>query len=318
MYNLPYAYTYAPPDMRRITLVHMHILVQVYILIQDFRWCWDFRRCWDFRWCWDSHATPPNPIPHTSDISGPSHLPPYRSKISPAHHLRTLLSKSRFQHTVELFKILSLILTQSLLEDIAANTNAYAAAEAREQQLVGGRKWKEVSALEPGVWLGIVLYMGVHSSPAVKDCWRHDGLNPTHPICEYMGQTQFQAIKRYFHISSPDLPKIEPKGRRLWHSKVDVILEQLWQSSQQYCMPPTHISLDECMMRATGRSSNTYKMPSKPIEQGFQFADHGYIWDFHPTSNQACSDPVPSTDGWTATGEVVYYLLRKLPGTSTG
>jgi hypothetical protein len=41
MYNLPYAYAYALPDMRRITLVLMHILIQsqVYILIQDFRRC---------------------------------------------------------------------------------------------------------------------------------------------------------------------------------------------------------------------------------------------------------------------------------------
>ena len=28
MYNLPYAYAYALPDMRRITLVLMHILIQ--------------------------------------------------------------------------------------------------------------------------------------------------------------------------------------------------------------------------------------------------------------------------------------------------
>jgi len=120
---------------------------------------------------------------------------------------------------------------------MAANTNTYAAAKAREQQLEGGRKWKEVFASELGVWLGIVLYMGVHSCPAVKDYWRHDGLNPTHPICEYMGQTQFEEIKRYFHVSSPDLPKIAPTGRRRWHRKVNVILEQLYKCSQQYWMP---------------------------------------------------------------------------------
>jgi len=28
MYNLPYAYAYALPDMRRITLVLMHMLIQ--------------------------------------------------------------------------------------------------------------------------------------------------------------------------------------------------------------------------------------------------------------------------------------------------
>ena len=57
-------------------------------------------------------------------------------------------------------------------------------------------------------------------------------------------------------------------------------------------------------------------MPSKPIEQGFKFhclADHGYIWDFLPTSNQAGPDPVPSIEGITPTGEIVYHLLGQLP-----
>jgi len=145
--------------------------------------------------------------------------PPTFLPIVPRYHLHTayntLPSKIRFQHTVEHFEINRLFLTQSLLEDMVAKTNAYAAAKAREWQLEGGRKWKEVSASELGVWLGIVLYMGVYSSPAVKDYRRHDGLNSTHPICEYMGQTQFEEIKRYLHVSSPDLSKIAPTGKRL-------------------------------------------------------------------------------------------------------
>jgi len=52
---------------------------------------------------------------------------------------------------------------------MAANTKAYAAAKARERQLEGGRKWKVVSASELGIGLGIVLYMRVYSSHAVKD-----------------------------------------------------------------------------------------------------------------------------------------------------
>ena len=59
-------------------------------------------------------------------------------------------------------------------------------------------------------------------------------------------------------------------------------------------------------------------MPSKPIGQGFKFlclADDGYIWDFHPTSNHSGPDPVPAVDGLTATGEVVYCLLRQLSKT---
>ena len=86
-----------------------------------------------------------------------------------------------------------------------------------------------------------------------------------------MGYTRFEDIKRYFYVSPPDRPKETPLGRRLWHSKVDEVLDQLRESSQRYRVPSSHIADDECMMRATGRSPDIYKMPSKPIEQGFRF-----------------------------------------------
>ena len=56
-------------------------------------------------------------------------------------------------------------------------------------------------------------------------------------------------------------------------------------------------------------------MPSKLIERGFKFhclADHGYMWDFFPTSNQAGPDTVPAIGGLSVTGSVVYHLLDTL------
>jgi len=70
---------------------------------------------------------------------------------------------------------------------MAADTNAYAAAEASEWQLESGGKWKEVSSSKLGVGLWNVLYMEVSSSPAVKDYWGYDPQNSTHTIWEYMG-----------------------------------------------------------------------------------------------------------------------------------
>ena len=201
------------------------------------------------------------------------------------------------------------------MESMTYNTNAYAALKTSECLQGGGRKWKAVSTLELSIWLGIVVYMGVHNPPAVRDYWRHDGLNLAHPISKHMGQTQFEEAKRNFQVSPPGQPQETPLGRRLWHNKVDEVLDQLCESPQCYRVPSSHIAVDECMMRATERSPDTYKMPSKPIEQGFKFhclADHGYIWDFHLTSNQAGPDRVPAVNGLTPTGEVVYYL-SKLP-----
>ena len=69
-------------------------------------------------------------------------------------------------------------------------------------------------------------------------------------------------------------------------------------------------------MQTTRRPPDTYKMPRKPIEQGSKFhclADHGYIWDFHATSNQAGLDYVPVVNGPTLIGRVVYHFLSKPP-----
>jgi hypothetical protein len=49
-------------------------------------------------------------------------------------------------------------------------------------------------------------------------------------------------------------------------------------------MPLTHISFDDYLKGETRWAPDTYKMPSKPIEEGFKFywlADNGYMWDFH-------------------------------------
>ena len=96
-------------------------------------------------------------------------------------------------------------------------------------------------------------------------------LLPSHPIRDYMGQTRFEKIKKYYHLAVPDAPTHAATGRRLWYSKVDPLLDQLRYSYQQYRMPSTHTATNECMIRATGRSQDTYKMPSKPIQQGFKF-----------------------------------------------
>ena len=82
------------------------------------------------------------------------------------------------------------------------------------------------------------------------------------------------------------------------------------------------------MIRCTGRSADTVKMPNKPIELGFKFhclANRGYIIDFVPTSNTSKLDPVPSVPGFSPTSNCLYHLtqqvltlpsLHKIPGST--
>ena len=69
-----------------------------------------------------------------------------------------------------------------------------------------------------------------------------------------------------------------------------------------------------------------YKMPNKSIDEGYKIhclADHGYVWDFHMTSNAEGPDPVAHTlTSLPALGitlnrwHVVYHLICQLPTNS--
>ena len=134
------------------------------------------------------------PVPQI--VQGPPTVRPIIPSFHPHDAYNTLPGRLPYQNAVEPFDILKLFLTPSLMESMTRNSNAYAAPKTSEDPQEGVRKWKEFSTPELSIWLEIVVYMGVHNSPAVQDYWRHDGLNPAHPISEHMGQARSEGIKR--------------------------------------------------------------------------------------------------------------------------
>ena len=116
-----------------------------------------------------------------------------------------------------------------------------------------------------------------------------------------MIQMRFEDIKGCLHISPP-------------HQKAIVC-----NSSQNYRVPSSNISIDEAMIRYTGRSQDTYKTPFKPISEGLKFhcaADHGFIFDFHPTSEKHGPDPIAQDimeEGLNNTSSVVLEMISQLP-----
>jgi hypothetical protein len=110
-------------------------------------------------------------------------MPP-KAPIHAAYN--TLPSALKGSHGIEPVDILNLFLTKSLLEKMHANTNAYAAKKIAGKPKDGGRPWTEVTAEELDGWIGIVIYMGVHCSPAIEDYWAHrNGLNTKHPTSDF-------------------------------------------------------------------------------------------------------------------------------------
>ena len=123
----------------------------------------------------DNHSAPSantQPLPHLPQEA--SQLPAFAPIVPPTspHDAYNILpAHLRHSDHVEPVDILSLFLTKSLLQTMAANTNAYAAKqleESRQSGESGGRKWEEVTPEELGLWLGIVLYMGLFCSSSKR------------------------------------------------------------------------------------------------------------------------------------------------------
>jgi hypothetical protein len=98
-------------------------------------------------------------------------------------------------------------------------------------------------------------------SPARADNWKHDGLNPSRPITQWMSQTPYEQMKNYFHTASRVAELVGKVAKKqLWHAKVNPVLDQLRESSKALRMPSSNVAVDEAMIRCTGRSIDTYTM----------------------------------------------------------
>ena len=109
---------------------------------------------------------PTNQCTLTSDPQINAHLhqiaqdSPTSHPIIPKYHPHecyNLPARVRCPEAVERFVTLKLFLTTFFMRPMTCNTNAYAKTSGHQQE--GGRRWKEVSTLEVGIWLEIVHHL---------------------------------------------------------------------------------------------------------------------------------------------------------------
>jgi len=154
------------------------------------------------------------------------------------------------------------------------------------------RGWRPVTVRDMKIWIGLVIYMGIVDCPSIKDYWAEDTRQK--PM-DAMGLNRFEQIKRYIHISLPitaSAPPAPPAPPALpappapppaWYKKLEPMASMLANRFRSAYMPSSNCSIDEMMVRFTGRSKHTLKMPNKPIDEGykvFAICDHGYTYGF--------------------------------------
>jgi Transposase IS4 len=119
------------------------------------------------------------------------------------------------------------------------------------------REWTDLLVEELYVFLGAIIYMGVHEEPQVGMYWNTDfNKGPLHSIPNHISLNRFQQIKRYCHISCPENDKKEEyhlPSNKIWWYKVEPLASALQASFRQYYSPSSEVSIDELMVRCFGR-----------------------------------------------------------------
>ena len=97
---------------------------------------------------------------------------------------------------------------------------------------------------------------------------------------------------------------------------MEPLLETVHQASSKYYTPGTEVSIDEAMIHLCGRSRDTFKMPNKPIDEGYKafcLANREYIFDFHIASHLRPTPGVERIDNLSNTSAIVFSLAMSLP-----
>lgn len=227
--------------------------------------------------------------------------------------------------------LLDLFIPPEMYVTIAENTNLYAIANdaPTAPTSTNARYWWPTNENEIRVFYGILYYMGVHKEPNYSIYWEKGKTDaPLHTISTHMTLNRYENLRRYIHVSKPTQLPPEPRTKeedeklpmeileKLWWWKMEPLLSTFRAASQRHYIPRTEVAIDEIMVRFYGRSSDTCKMPNKPIKQGykiFALADNGYVWHFQLSSRRhGIAELVKDTE-LTSTGSMVLQMARLLP-----
>ncbi|CAG8824880.1 7084_t:CDS:1 [Cetraspora pellucida] len=193
-----------------------------------------------------------------------------------------------------------------MLDTIVENTNLYALTKGAG---VIGRQWLDLSHKELIIWIALVIYQELYRLSSLDQYWNEDEKLPLYHISKQMSLKHFEIIKRFLHISSPAVTINN------YFEKLESLLSHIRNVSKQLYVPNSNVSVDEMVIRFSGRSIHTVRIKNKPILEGFKIlslCESGYTYTFLPTS---CVSPnnVMKMYGLSKTGCLVYHLVEQLP-----
>jgi hypothetical protein len=218
-----------------------------------------------------------------------------------------------------------LFFTDIILDTIVDNTNSY--ADHARVERPSSTRWDKLTRPVLLRYLAFLIYRGVFPSSCIDDYFVKrrdtaegpDKWKPSHPISEHISHYQVRQLKRYLHISDLKVTAQDPS----YYHKVQPLLRHIQKVSRDYYVPKTNVSIDEMIVRFTGRSKHTVRIKGKPTPEGYRIlalCDSGYTYAFLPESrveaNIELTIPQQSLSGdldLNCTSKKVMYMVNHLP-----
>jgi hypothetical protein len=174
-------------------------------------------------------------------------------------------------------QLLQLFLTPDLIDSWADLTNAAAPHE-----------WSKTDAAEILSFIGVHLYMGIDSLPAMRMYWQEETRHPT--VANLLSRDRFESLNRYFTVSE----RQADAAPRNPFSSVRDFMTALNHSFPQHWNPGRHLALDESMVSFRGRSDIKQFVPGKPHPHGYKIwvlANENYMLQFQLYEGKAAAGP---------------------------
>lgn len=141
-----------------------------------------------------------------------------------------------------------------------------------------------------------------------------------HPISKHISHDQVRQLRQYLHVSDPKNDVAANGTRASYYDKVQPLLGHVQSVSKAYYIPKTNVSIDEMIVRFTGRSTHTMRIRGKPTPEGYRIlalCDSSYTFAFlRVEANVELKTPqqlLPGDQELNTTSSMVIYMMNQLP-----
>ena len=135
--------------------------------------------------------------------------------------------------------------------------NKFSKSKAKKQKK---RIWKNINICDLKVFIDIVIAMGIIHKNVIEDYWNDDNtIFCTTGISDIMPYSKFSYIYKYIYFTN--------KANPTKYEKIQILYDEIIINSQNIYIPEKALSLDECIIKYTGRCNFKVFIPQKPIRK---------------------------------------------------